>query len=37
MIDEKILELFEEMAETTYREDEVGLAPPKIGILKILV
>lgn len=36
-IDEKILELLEDMAETMYQEDGVGLAAPQIGILKRLV
>jgi len=37
MVDEKILELLEDMAETMYQEDGVGLAAPQIGILKRLV
>jgi len=37
MVDEKILELLEDMAETMYKEDGVGLAAPQIGILKRLV
>lgn len=36
-VDEKILELLEDMAETMYQEDGVGLAAPQIGILKRLV
>ena len=36
-VDEKILELLEDMAETMYKEDGVGLAAPQIGILKRLV
>lgn len=37
VIDEKILELLEDMADTMYKEDGVGLAAPQIGILKRLV
>jgi peptide deformylase len=37
VVDEKILELLEDMAETMYKEDGVGLAAPQIGILKRLV
>lgn len=36
-VDKKILELLEDMAETMYKEDGVGLAAPQIGILKRLV
>ncbi len=36
-INEKTLELLEDMAETMYQEDGVGLAAPQIGILKRLV
>ena len=36
-VDKKILELLEDMAETMYQEDGVGLAAPQIGILKRLV
>lgn len=36
-IDKKILELLEDMAETMYQEDGVGLAAPQIGVLKRLV
>lgn len=36
-IDQKILDLLEDMAETMYNEDGVGLAAPQIGILKRLV
>ena len=36
-VDEKILELLEDMAETMYKEDGAGLAAPQIGILKRLV
>ena len=36
-VDEKILELLEDMAETMYQEEGVGLAAPQIGILKRLV
>lgn len=37
IIDGKILDLLEDMAETMYNEDGVGLAAPQIGILKRLV
>ena len=37
VIDKKILELLEDMAETMYQEDGVGLAAPQIRILKRLV
>lgn len=36
-IDDKILEILDDMAETMYDEDGVGLAAPQIGILKRLV
>ena len=36
-VDKKILELLEDMAETMYQEEGVGLAAPQIGILKRLV
>ena len=36
-VDKKILELLEDMAETMYLEEGVGLAAPQIGILKRLV
>ena len=36
-IDKKILELLDDMAETMYQEDGVGLAAPQIGVLKRLV
>ena len=36
-IDKKILELLDDMAETMYQEDGVGLAAPQVGILKRLV
>jgi peptide deformylase len=36
-VDEKISELLEDMAETMYKGDGVGLAAPQIGILKRLV
>ena len=37
VVDKKILELLEDMAETMYQEEGVGLAAPQIGILKRLV
>lgn len=37
VIDKKILSLMEDMADTMYRADGVGLAAPQIGILKRLV
>lgn len=37
MIDDKILMLLEDMAETMYAANGVGLAAPQIGILKRLV
>lgn len=36
-IDEKILTLLEDMADTMYEEDGVGLAAPQIGVLKRVV
>ncbi len=36
-IDKKILSLLEDMADTMYRADGVGLAAPQIGILKRMV
>ncbi len=36
-IDKKILALLEDMADTMYRADGVGLAAPQIGILKRMV
>ncbi|PYG87379.1 peptide deformylase [Ruminiclostridium sufflavum DSM 19573] len=36
-IDEKILTLIEDMADTMYKADGVGLAAPQIGILKRVV
>lgn len=36
-IDERILELLDDMAETMYSADGVGLAAPQIGILKRIV
>jgi len=33
-IDEKIIQLLEDMADTMYQEDGVGLAAPQVGILK---
>lgn len=36
-IDKKILALLEDMADTMYRADGVGLAAPQIGILKRIV
>ncbi|MCI5997595.1 MAG: peptide deformylase [Peptoniphilaceae bacterium] len=37
VVDDKIRELLEDMAETMYNSDGVGLAAPQIGILKRLV
>ena len=37
VIDDKIKELLEDMAETMYHSDGVGLACPQIGILKRLI
>ena len=36
-IDEKIIQLLEDMADTMYHEDGVGLAAPQVGILKRVV
>lgn len=36
-IDEKILQLLEDMAETMYHEDGVGLAAPQVGMLKRII
>lgn len=36
VIDKRVVELLEDMAETMYREEGVGLAAPQIGILKRL-
>ncbi len=36
-IDEKIIELLDDMAETMYHSEGVGLAAPQIGILKRVV
>lgn len=36
-IDDKILEILDDMAETMYAEEGVGLAAPQIGLLKRLV
>lgn len=36
-IDEKILTLIKDMAETMYKADGVGLAAPQIGVLKRIV
>lgn len=36
-IDDKILTLLEDMADTMYEEDGVGLAAPQIGVLKRVV
>lgn len=36
-IDEKIIQLLEDMADTMYEEDGVGLAAPQVGILKRVV
>lgn len=33
-IDEKIIQLLDDMADTMYQEDGVGLAAPQVGILK---
>lgn len=37
VVDDKIRELLEDMAETMYNSDGVGLAAPQIGVLKRLV
>jgi len=37
VIDEKIIMLFEDMADTMYKADGVGLAAPQIGILKRII
>ncbi|AUS95847.1 peptide deformylase [Clostridium thermosuccinogenes] len=37
VIDEKILTLLKDMAETMYKADGVGLAAPQVGILKRVV
>lgn len=37
VIDQKILTLIEDMADTMYKADGVGLAAPQIGILKRIV
>lgn len=36
-IDDKIVELLDDMAETMYQSDGVGLAAPQVGILKRIV
>ena len=36
-IDDKIVELLDDMAETMYKSDGVGLAAPQVGILKRIV
>lgn len=36
-IDNKVLTLLEDMADTMYQEDGVGLAAPQVGVLKRLV
>ncbi|WP_024834567.1 peptide deformylase [Ruminiclostridium josui] len=36
-IDKKILSLLEDMADTMYRADGVGLAAPQVGVLKRIV
>lgn len=36
-IDDKILTLLEDMADTMYEEDGVGLAAPQVGVLKRVV
>lgn len=36
-IDEKIIQLLEDMADTMYEADGVGLAAPQVGILKRVV
>lgn len=36
-IDEKILDLLDDMVETMYKEEGVGLAAPQVGILKRVV
>ena len=36
-IDSKVLTLLEDMADTMYQEDGVGLAAPQVGVLKRLV
>ncbi|MEF9990911.1 MAG: peptide deformylase [Romboutsia sp.] len=36
-IDEKIIQLLEDMADTMYNADGVGLAAPQVGILKRVV
>lgn len=36
-IDKKILQLIEDMAETMYKENGVGLAAPQVGILKRVI
>lgn len=37
VIDDKIIELLKDMAETMYHEEGIGLAAPQVGILKRLV
>ncbi|RDY28669.1 peptide deformylase [Romboutsia weinsteinii] len=37
VIDEKIIQLLEDMADTMYEADGVGLAAPQVGILKRVV
>ena len=36
-IDEKIIQLLDDMADTMYNADGVGLAAPQVGILKRIV
>ena len=37
VIDEKILQILDDMADTMYNADGVGLAAPQVGILKRIV
>ena len=37
IIDERILTLLDDMAETMYKEEGVGLAAPQVGILKRII
>lgn len=37
VIDERILTLLDDMAQTMYKEDGVGLAAPQVGILKRVI
>lgn len=37
IIDNKVLTLLEDMADTMYQEEGVGLAVPQVGVLKRLV